>query len=276
MNNPNPFVPQGSLLELQSKRRSRLKLAVFCVLALSVAGLSAMLIQGCKREQTNEMSDNGTSSSDMSSGGQPMPETTTSGETADTNNMGMTSSNVSSMPPVPASTNNYVPAPEPAPAPAPTTETYVVMKGDSFYTIAKKYGVKIKALEDANPNVKPTKLKIGLKLNIPAPTTSTPTTSGDMTEPGTAGGQTYTVKSGDTLSKIAKSQGVTLRELEAANPGVDPNHIKVGQKLNIPAAATPAPMPSTTMSPTPAPTTTVAPTSSVPSPSPSPGTTSGN
>ena len=53
MNNPNPFVPQGSVLE-QNKRRSRMKLAVFCVLAVSVCGLTAMLIQGCKREQTTE------------------------------------------------------------------------------------------------------------------------------------------------------------------------------------------------------------------------------
>ena len=52
MNNPNPFVPQGSLLEQQSKRRSRMKLAVFCMLAVGVASLTAMLIQGCKREQT--------------------------------------------------------------------------------------------------------------------------------------------------------------------------------------------------------------------------------
>jgi hypothetical protein len=40
------------LLEQQSKRRSRMKLAVFCVLAVNVVGLMAMLIQGCKREQT--------------------------------------------------------------------------------------------------------------------------------------------------------------------------------------------------------------------------------
>jgi hypothetical protein len=51
MNNPNPFVPKGSLLEQQSKRRSRMKLAVLCVLVVGVAGLTAMLIQGCKREQ---------------------------------------------------------------------------------------------------------------------------------------------------------------------------------------------------------------------------------
>src|SRR5450755_4065767 len=57
MNNSNPFVPQGSLLDQQNKRRSRMKLGVFCVLALSVTGLMAMLIQGCKREQPAESTD---------------------------------------------------------------------------------------------------------------------------------------------------------------------------------------------------------------------------
>jgi hypothetical protein len=53
MNNTNPFVPQGSVLE-QNKRRSRMKLAVFCVLTVSVCGLTAMLIQGCKREVASD------------------------------------------------------------------------------------------------------------------------------------------------------------------------------------------------------------------------------
>ena len=57
MNNPNPFVPKGSLLEQQSQRRSRLKLAVFCVLAVTVTGLVAMLIQGCKREKPSDESE---------------------------------------------------------------------------------------------------------------------------------------------------------------------------------------------------------------------------
>src|SRR5271155_2038526 len=61
MNNPNPFVPKGSLLEEQSKRRSRMKLGVFCVIAVSVTGLMAMLIQGCKREtETADNTDNST------------------------------------------------------------------------------------------------------------------------------------------------------------------------------------------------------------------------
>ena len=60
MSNPNPFVPKGSLLDQQSQRRSRLKLAVFCVLAISVTGLVAMLIQGCKRTPPDDNSNNPT------------------------------------------------------------------------------------------------------------------------------------------------------------------------------------------------------------------------
>jgi LysM repeat protein len=43
------------------------------------------------------------------------------------------------------------------------------------------------------------------------------------------------VVSGDTLGKIAKKNGVSLKALEAANPDVNPKHLKVKQKLVIPA-----------------------------------------
>ena len=55
MSNPNPFVPKGSLLEQQSHRRSRLKLAVFCVLAVSVTGLVAMLIHLGNEDRGREL-----------------------------------------------------------------------------------------------------------------------------------------------------------------------------------------------------------------------------
>jgi LysM repeat protein len=45
----------------------------------------------------------------------------------------------------------------------------------------------------------------------------------------------YTVKSGDSLARIARANGVSLAQLEAANPGVDPKHLKVGQKISLPA-----------------------------------------
>lgn len=50
---------------------------------------------------------------------------------------------------------------------------------------------------------------------------------------------TYTVKPGDTLSKIATRNGVSLAQLLQANPQImDPNRIKIGDAINLPEGAT--------------------------------------
>ena len=50
---------------------------------------------------------------------------------------------------------------------------------------------------------------------------------------------TYTVRPGDTLSKIATRNGVTLPQLLQANPQIkDPNRISVGDVINVPNEAT--------------------------------------
>lgn len=43
----------------------------------------------------------------------------------------------------------------------------------------------------------------------------------------------YTVKDGDTLWDIAAINGVSPAELQNANPGFDPNKLKIGQQLNL-------------------------------------------
>ena len=49
---------------------------------------------------------------------------------------------------------------------------------------------------------------------------------------------TYTVKAGDTLSKIAMRNGVSLAQLLQANPQItNPNNIKVGDIVNVPDSA---------------------------------------
>jgi LysM repeat protein len=211
MNNPNPFVPQGSVLE-QNKRRSRMKLAVFCVLAVSVAGLSAMLIQGCKREQSTENI--------------PPVET----------NPPVVMPPIETNPPVvmpPIETNPPVVV-APPPYSPPGTE-YIIVKGDTLAKIAKKNGVTLKALEAANPNVQPTKLKVGQKLTIPAGSATAPAETPAVTA-SAGGGETYVVKSGDTLTKIATSHGTTVKAIETEN-NLSTTKIKVGQKLKIPAKA---------------------------------------
>lgn len=239
MNNPNPFVPEGSILEQQSKRRSRLKLAVFCVLAISVAGLAGMLIQGCKREQPAEP------------GETPSIDTNTLA-VADTNTPTI-DTNAVAMPPV--ATNIPVAV---APPPIETAgSAYTVIKGDTLDKIAKKNNVTLKALEAANPGVVPTKLKIGQKLTIPAGGGSAPA---DTTS--ASGGEIYVVKSGDTLTRIAHAHGTTVKAIQSAN-SLPTTKIKVGQKLTIPAKAEAA-------APPPAPILSAPPVAPVTSPSPAP------
>ena len=46
--------------------------------------------------------------------------------------------------------------------------------------------------------------------------------------------KTYSLKSGDTLAKIAKAQGITLQQLQAANPSVDTRKLKPGVEIRVP------------------------------------------
>ena len=49
------------------------------------------------------------------------------------------------------------------------------------------------------------------------------------------GGTDYVIQSGDMLAEVAKNFGVSLDKLLAANPGVQPRYLRVGQKIAIPA-----------------------------------------
>ncbi len=46
---------------------------------------------------------------------------------------------------------------------------------------------------------------------------------------------TYTVKSGDTISSIALKFGVSMDDLQAANPEISPNAMSIGQVIKIPS-----------------------------------------
>lgn len=111
--------------------------------------------------------------------------------------------------------------------------SHVVSAGDSFESIANKYGVTVRELVSANPQL----LKISDKLTVPVPV-AIPQESGAASTPtGTSGGpaaRTYTVKRGDTLSLIAIRNNTTVAALAAANNIANPNAIQIGQVLVLP------------------------------------------
>jgi len=114
----------------------------------------------------------------------------------------------------------------------PGTFAYTVQKGDTFFTIAKKFGVSLDSLVDANPQIKdPSRIFPGQIVCVPENHTVCP--------PGTT---SYTVQPGDTLFTIAKRFGVSLDALIEANPQIpDPNLIFPGQIICIPDQKTKCP-----------------------------------
>ena len=260
MNNPNPFLPQGSFLEQKNKAGARLKIVVYFSISLSVLVLMGLLIQGCKKPSEDA----------GGPGGATGVDTNASMPTLPTNppDMGMASNT-----PPPPETNPPapLPPPQPTPPPVPETQDYTIVKGDTFATIATHNHVTTKAIMEANPGVDPKKLKIGQKLHLPAaasaPTAQAPTAPGETDTAAAGGMQTYKVKSGDTLTTIAKHFHVTIKAIQSAN-NLTTTRLNVGKVLKIPGAAAPAPAPA----PVPAPVETLPPPS-LSAPAPAPATT---
>lgn len=106
---------------------------------------------------------------------------------------------------------------------------YVVKSGDTMYAIAKSNGLTTKELQAANPKVAPGKLTIGTVLQLPDPVakgTVAPAKK-ELTE-----GE-YEVLPGDTLTKIAKSHGVSVKELMALNPSLKPERMRAGEHIRV-------------------------------------------
>ena len=113
--------------------------------------------------------------------------------------------------------------------------TYIVQSGDTYSEIAAKKGVSVAALMRANNCTDPKKLQIGAKLAIPNSTASQ--TPQEETSD-VSSFKSYKIQSGDTASQIAQTHGITLTQLQAANPDVNLEDIKADKRLLIPVSNT--------------------------------------
>jgi LysM repeat protein len=112
-----------------------------------------------------------------------------------------------------------------------TPQKHTVAAGDSFESIAIKYGVTVRELVSANPQL----LKTGDQLTVPV-AVAIPA-EGGASSGSTGGGparRTHTVKSGDTLTALAIRYGTTVAAIASANNITNINNISVGQVLVIP------------------------------------------
>ncbi len=68
----------------------------------------------------------------------------------------------------------------------------------------------------------------------PTPTLAITATPTGTLAPSVGAVRTYTVRAGDTLSSIAVQFDTTVDAIVAANPGLDPETINIGEQLRIP------------------------------------------
>lgn len=119
---------------------------------------------------------------------------------------------------------NYIGVPYVAPD-GLITNTYVVQKGDSLYSIANKLGTTVAELKKEN-NLTSNTLQIGQVLRIPTK---------EIYEEEE---NIYVVKKGDTLYSIATANNTTVDELKRIN-NLTSNILSTGQLLKIPSPLLP-------------------------------------
>ena len=119
---------------------------------------------------------------------------------------------------------NYIGVPY-TPPEGITTNTYVVQKGDTLYSIANKLGTTVSELKKEN-NLTSNTLQIGEVLRIPTKEIY----EGEE--------NVYIVQKGDTLYSVAMANNTTVDELKKAN-NLTSNILSTGQLLKIPSALLP-------------------------------------
>ncbi|ETI66959.1 C40 family peptidase [Neobacillus vireti] len=148
-------------------------------------------------------------------------------------------------------------------APATTTvtavkqTTYTVVSGDALIKIANRYNVTVGELQQWN-NLSGTLILVGQVLKVSAPgqtvTVTAPKPAPQALAPAaTAPAQQtttseYTIKSGDTLSKIGVEFKMTVQQLKTLN-NLKSDMIYAGQKLKVTAKNTTAAPPKVTTPP---------------------------
>ena len=121
---------------------------------------------------------------------------------------------------------------------ATATGTYTVKSGDTLYRIAQNNNMSLDTLKSLNGLTSNT-IYVGQVLKVSGSTSTTTTSTNNSQATATNTSQTtssatgtYTVKSGDTLYRIAQNNNMSLDTLKSLN-GLTSNTIYVGQVLKV-------------------------------------------
>lgn len=133
----------------------------------------------------------------------------------------------------PAQPSTIEPMESKTPAPEIEASEYKVKAGDNLSKIAKRHGVSLSELLEANNLSRNSIIRIGQIIKVPAggkPVEDSKAMPAQSSNVPTTG---YVVQKGDSLSKIAIKFNTSVRKIMELN-GLKSTNIRVGQKLKLP------------------------------------------
>ncbi|MBE5799988.1 MAG: LysM peptidoglycan-binding domain-containing protein [Clostridiales bacterium] len=104
------------------------------------------------------------------------------------------------------------------------SQSYRVQRGDSFYLIARKFGVSVRSLMNANPTIAAGRLLVGDILCVPVG-------EGRSCPIGSAA---YTVQPGQSVVDVMLASNVSLRALREYNEDIRLTALRPGDVLCVP------------------------------------------
>lgn len=113
---------------------------------------------------------------------------------------------------------------------APLAGNWVSIRpGDTLGELARRADVPLLRLQRFNPGVKARQLRVGQRILIPTQRERAPG----------SGPYRYQIRPGDTYTEVARLFGTSPQRIKAANPGLAPSRLEIGQLIKVPLAGSP-------------------------------------
>ena len=113
--------------------------------------------------------------------------------------------------------------------------SHVVIRGDTLSRIAWRCRSSVGAIARASGVANPDLIRVGQRLLIPGRMAAAAPQPQQRQARRAAG--SYRIQPTDTLYSLARWAGTSLPALLAANPGIDPHKIEIGDAVRLPAGA---------------------------------------
>lgn len=93
-----------------------------------------------------------------------------------------------------------------------------IRQGDTLSYYSQLFMIPIHLMIDSNPGINPAKLQVGTEIQIP----------GFISQP-------YSIQSGDSFWKLARSRNLSVDAIWLLNQSINPNQLRIGQSIQLPS-----------------------------------------